>query len=252
MDTARHRIALVEYLNTRPFTEGLRLSGMDRLHELVFGPPSTCARLFAEGRVDISLCPVGALGAVGAYKRWSDYCIGADGPVRTVVLFSRVPLDAIRRVRLDDHSRTSNQLLAILAARYWNTEWTFYADPNEPLPESALMIGDKVFAAESQYPFKYDLAEAWTRLTGLPMVFAVWIARPDVPDDLLAELNATFKAGMDWIDNAPSSLTAGQLDYIRHSIAYSFGERQQAAMELYLRWAAETPSVSVHTQPILP
>jgi chorismate dehydratase len=222
------------------------------VHELVFGPPSTCARLFAEGRVDISLCPVGALGGVGTYKRWSDYCIGADGPVRTVVLFSQVPLEAIRRVRLDDHSRTSNQLLAILAARYWKTDWAFYTDKDDPLPESALMIGDKVFAAESHYPFKYDLAEAWTHLTGLPMVFAVWIARPDVPDALLAELNMTFQAGLDWINDSPSALTAAQLDYIRYSIAYSFGERQQAAMELYLRWAAETPAVSASTQPILP
>ena len=252
MNTGRQRIALVEYLNTRPFTEGLRLSGMDREHDLLFGPPSACARLFAEGRADISLCPVGALGAVGAYKRWSDYCIGADGPVRTVALFSRVPLEAIRRVRLDDHSRTSNQLLAILASRYWGTDWDFYTDKVEPLPESALMIGDKVFAAEDHYPYKYDLAEAWTELTGLPMVFAVWIARPDVPDELLAKLNAAFKAGMDWIDHSPSELTAGQLDYIRHSIAYGFGERQQEAMERYLRWAAETPSLSAHIQPILP
>jgi chorismate dehydratase len=252
MTTAKHRIALVEYLNTRPFTEGLRLAGMDRVHDLLFGPPSACARLFAEGRADISLCPVGALGSVGEYKRWSDYCIGADGPVRTVVLFSRVPLDEIRRVRLDDHSRTSNLLLSILAARHWKTDWTFYTDKGEALPESALMIGDKVFAAESHYPYKYDLAEAWTRLTGLPMVFAVWIARPEVPDDLLAKLNAAFKAGMDWIDTAPDVLTADQLDYFRHSIAYGFGERQQAAMELYLQWAAETPSIPVHTQPILP
>lgn len=163
-----------------------------------------------------------------------------------------MPLEAIRRVRLDDHSRTSNLLLTILAARYWKTDWNFYADKDEPYPESALMIGDKVFAAEAHYPYKYDLAEAWTQLTGLPMVFAVWIARPDVPDELLADLNAAFKAGMDWIDTSPSVLTADQLDYFRHSIAYGFGERQQAAMERYLRWAAEMPAMPVQTQPILP
>lgn len=232
------RIALVEYLNTRPFSEGLRISGAQ--HLLRFGPPSKCARWFAEDEVDISLCPVGALPGVGPYRLWGEYCIGANGPVRTVVLLSQVPLTEIRRVRLDSHSRTSNLLLGILAEKYWKRAWDYYSDSGTSSPEAALMIGDKVFAAEADYPYRYDLAEAWTALTGLPMVFAVWIAKPAVPEILLDELNDDFALGMRWVASKPAELNSDELHYLQQSIAYTFGPSQHEAMDLYLRWSGES------------
>jgi len=238
MRTPDRRIALVEYLNTRPFTEGLRRAGADQTFELVLGTPAQCARRFAEGEADISLCPVGALPGVGDYRLFGDHCIGAAGPVRTVALLSRLPLEQIRRVRLDDHSRTSNQLLRILAGRHWKAEWDYYFDAEETLPDSALMIGDKVFAAERHYPFKYDLAEAWGQLTGLPMVFAVWIARPEIGDEILEQLAAAFAQGMDWMNTNPAELTEQETDYLQHAISFRFGELERRAMDQYLAWAA--------------
>ena len=110
-----YRLALVEYLNTFPFSEGLRLSGFDQQHELHRVTPSMCAQLFQERKVDISLCPIGALRDMPDYKICGKYCIGADGEVGTVELLSQVPIEQIIKVRLDDQSRTSNILLQILA-----------------------------------------------------------------------------------------------------------------------------------------
>ena len=121
-----YRLALVNYLNTLPFMEGLKLITSETKLEIFPVIPSQCAVLFEEGKVDISLCPIGALSDLPPYNVWGDYCIGADGDVGTVMFLSKVPLEEITSVRFDDHSRTSNLLLQILANRYWEKEWDFY------------------------------------------------------------------------------------------------------------------------------
>src|SRR5687767_6516204 len=199
------RLALVEYLNTFPFSEGLRLSGFEEKHELHRVTPSMCAQLFQERKVDISLCPIGALRDMPDYKICGKYCIGADGEVGTVELLSQVPIDEIKKVRLDDQSRTSNILLQILAKHYWKKEWT-YSFENHEAPESCLMIGDKVFQHKSEFAYSYDLAEEWKSMTGLPMVFALWIAKPDVPQQVIDDIDHAFELGMDAINNGNNSL----------------------------------------------
>src|SRR5688572_22700459 len=121
-----YRLALVEYLNTYPFSEGIRLTGLESKIEVHRVIPSLCAQLFEERRVDISLCPVGALMDMPDYEIQGKYCIGADGKVDTVMLLSDVPVEEISRVRLDDHSRTSNILLQILAKKHWKKEWKYF------------------------------------------------------------------------------------------------------------------------------
>ena len=123
--------------------------------------PAQCAQLFAEGKVDISLCPVGALSDLPAHEVRGNYCIGADGIVGTVVLLSQVPLDEITAVKLDDHSRTSNQLLQILADRLWYKDWEYYFQSDDVPAQSCLMIGDKVFNHKEEFKYQYDLGAAW-------------------------------------------------------------------------------------------
>ncbi len=234
----KYSIALVEYLNTLPFSEGIKRTRLESKLDIHRVIPSRCAQLYDEGQVDISLCPVGALPDLPPHEIRGRYCIGADGEVGTVELLSKVPLADITSVKLDDHSRTSNLLLQILADRLWKKEWTYYHDPEEVNPESCLMIGDKVFKHKDQYPFSYDLSAAWKELTGLPMVFAVWITRPGIPDELIRELDDAFESGFEFVKSADSGLAAWQRDYLLHNISYPLDKAKREGMELYLTWAA--------------
>lgn len=242
----KYRIALVDYLNALPFSEGLRLSGLEEEMEVIRVHPAECAVLFQKELVDISLCPVGALEDMPAHDVVGEYCIGADGDVETVVLLSHVPIHKIEKVRLDDHSRTSNKLVQILADRYWQTNWKYYFDENEKQPLSCVMIGDKVFAHKKSYPFRNDLAGEWKAMTGLPMVFAVWIAKPGVPPEIIQKLDNAFKLGLDFIRSPECLLPDAQKKYLLNNISYSFDRRKKEAMQLYLQYAdslVSSPSI---------
>lgn len=228
-----YRLALVEYLNTFPFSEGIRLSGLVDKVEVHRVTPSLCAQLFEERKVDISLCPIGALRDMPDYKICGKYCIGADGEVGTVVLLSQVPIDEIKSVRFDDQSRTSNVLLQILAKHYWKKEWSYYFESDEAAPESCLMIGDKVFQHKSEYAYAYDLADAWTSMTELPMVFAVWIAKPDVPQSIIDEIDRSFEMGMHEVESGNTQLEDWEREYLMNSISYPFDDEKMRALRKF-------------------
>ena len=237
----KYRIALVEYLNTFPFYEGMRLTGLDREMEVHRVVPAECARLFRQNEVDISLCPVGALEEMGEYEIIGDYCIGADGPVNTVMLMSNLPLEEIKTVRLDTHSRTSNLLVQILAQHYWKKDWSYYDKENGVIPDASVMIGDKVFKEKNNFQFQYDLAGAWKELTGLPMVFAFWIAKPGTSADAANKINESFKTGMAEVMNGNHSLEKWQVDYLTHSISYPLDDLKRRALTLFNEWKNQLP-----------
>lgn len=227
----------MEYLNTLPFSEGFKRTGLEEEAEVFRVIPSECARMFEKGLTDISLCPVGALHDMPAYEVFGQYCIGADGPVQTVKLLSRVPLEEIRRVKLDDHSRTSNLLLEILMERFWKKDWTLVKKQNGLVPDAFLMIGDKVFERQDEFPFHFDLSETWKSLTGMPMVFAVWITTPGMNRDVLGAIDSSFEAGMKEISNGAIHLEDWQRHYLLHNISYPFDEAKKRGMEMFLEWS---------------
>ncbi len=242
------RIALVEYLNTWPFSKGITLSGLEEEFDFFHVPPAQCAELFKRGEADISLCPVGALSSLPSHEVLGRYCIGADGPVETVMLLSKLPLSQITSVRLDDHSRTSNQLIQILARDLWDVDWDFYFS-NEGDAESCLMIGDKVFEHRNKFPFHYDLASAWKSLTGLPMVFAVWVARPGVPREVIQALDDACALGLRLLTTGQHQLQPWQSAYLTEKISYPLDDHKQKALTHFLEKAASLQTPLVQKQP---
>ena len=107
------RIAAVSYLNTIPFIYGIRHEGNLRA-DLLLAPPADCYLNYAEGRADIALMPSAMVPTLKSTSIITDYCIGANGKVRTVELFSNVPIQQVRRIFLDVHSRTSVSPLATI------------------------------------------------------------------------------------------------------------------------------------------
>lgn len=241
------RISAVSYLNTYPFVYGLQASGLLTGFGLDLAVPSECARKLSAGEADLALVPAGALPGIGKYHYTSDFCIGAVGPVLTVVLFSKVPLNQITEISLDPDSRTSVELVKILAKHHWNIRpaWNGLA-PGElaagRMPESVVAIGDKTFALGEHYPYRYDMAEAWMEMTGLPFVFAVWISKKELPATFLAGFNAALGYGVSRIDEciryfSDSLPPCGDcLRYLRDNISYPFDDAKKQGLKKFLEY----------------
>jgi len=239
------KIAAVSYLNTFPFVYGLKCSGLLRNFDLELEVPSVCAEKFRDGSVDLALVPAGALRDIRQFHYISDFCIGAVGEVKTVLLLSKVPLDRIREVHLDPDSRTSVELVKVLAKHYWKIApaWTSLREGQSPDGSgiiSLVAIGDKTFDIRAGFPYVYDLAEAWIGFTGLPFVFALWISRKELPDEILARFNDALVYGIsrksECLDYFADRLPPGVdcLSYLEHNISYDFDAQKKRGLELFL------------------
>lgn len=243
------RLGAVSYLNTKPLI--YQLSELAPHAELVLDYPSRLADGLASGRLDVALIPSIEYFQDPSYTIVSDACIACRGPVMSVKLFSRVPIEVIRTLALDEGSRTSIALTRVLLKE------RFDLDPRlEPLAigstvrdsaaEAVLVIGDRAMHSPGG-PFAavWDLGDQWCRWTDLPFVFAMWVARPSVELAGLAELLSQARdlglANLDEIaerEAAPLGLSRPQcLAYLRDNLYFYLGPREQAGLERFRQLA---------------
>lgn len=239
-------IAAVSYLNTLPFVYGINHSGFLSRARLKLMVPSACADNLLEGHSDIALVPVGALTQFSSYRLVSNYCLGAVGNVKTVLLLSEVPVNEIKRIFLDLDSRTSVRLAAVLARHHWkiNPEWLPLNDQSAitQKTDAIVAIGDKTFSLRQRFSHITDLAAEWQTMTGLPFVFAVWISTKKIPDPLISEFNEALGYGVDRIEEAVDE--AGPLvvsreeaiRYLKHDIHYPLDDPKKEAMKMFLEY----------------
>ncbi len=238
----RSRIAAVSYLNTIPFIYGIEHGRSDLCFELLLSPPKGCTEKMLDDRADIALVPVASIPYLKDVTIISDYCIGASDVVRTVVLLSYSPVEEIRKIYLDSHSLTSVMLLRTLCEEVWKIypEWEELTDYDAVAPAPGvgyLMIGDKVFPQEGRFEYSYDLAHHWHKLTGLPMVFACWVAKKGVDIDSISALNQALSYGIDNIGGAIQEYGYGSTpyayDYLTRNIDFLFDAQKKQALELF-------------------
>ncbi|MEP7319377.1 MAG: MqnA/MqnD/SBP family protein, partial [Panacibacter sp.] len=117
------KVGAVSYLNTKPLLYGIkRWPELMEQIELVEDYPSNIAAMLVEGTIDMGLVPVAVIPRLKEWHIITDYCIGADGDVASVCLFSEVPMEKIEKVLLDYQSKTSVNLAKILLKAYWKIE----------------------------------------------------------------------------------------------------------------------------------
>lgn len=184
----RWRVGAVSFLNTRPLVEGL---DDDPRVEMHYAVPAALPALLREDKVDVALVPVIDLArSAGRWKRVSDACIGADGRTLTVRVFSKVPPERMEVLHVDRDSHTSVALARLIWANVYRRPLRL-----EPMVEadrladceSVLLIGDKVVTTPMPwFDHHVDLGDAWKRWTGLPFVFATWVAPAKAATDELA------------------------------------------------------------------
>lgn len=212
------RVGRIPYINCYP-VYGAIDAGIVRLEaELVTGVPSDLNAKMARGQLDVSV--VSAIEYARSSERYvllPDLAISCDGPVRSVLLLSKVPAPELggKRVMVSRSSMTSVALLELLFANVWHAGPEFvpgdaelsdvakFAD--EP-HDARLVIGDAalVLGAGPQapgprpYPFVYDLGAEWKRWTSLPFVFAVWVAQRSTSVDRALAVHATLIESRAW------------------------------------------------------
>jgi chorismate dehydratase len=242
------RITAVSYLNTLPFVYGFKMVSEPDFFDLSLDVPSLCAQKMITGQADIGLVPVGALNQIGPSCEMMNYCIAADGEVSSVLLVSKVPLNEIKRVHLDRDSRTSVLLARVLASEYWsiNPQWKhFTSQSDQDLPDSAVIIGDKAFGYRKKYPYSWDLSSEWKALTGLPFVFAVWLARKNIDTSLLGKVSSALEYGISHIDDTviermeENPVNIDLKNYLTHNIHFRLEEKYRKGLELFLRYTAQ-------------
>jgi chorismate dehydratase len=236
------RIGLFPYLNVQPLIFGLRgESGV----EIVLDLPSRIADRFREGELNVAMVPSFEAATLGASVVES-ICIASDGPVETVMLHHRVPLDRVASLALDEASRTSAALARLLICdESGNLPATTPFSPHDaetPDADALLVIGDPAFGFAREGFNALDLGEAWKTRHDLAFVFAVTVRRSDVDPGIAARLLHAVQKGVDAAGTIARSYNSG-VDaeraerYMRKVIRYELGQRERDGLALFYRLA---------------
>jgi chorismate dehydratase len=248
------RLGVVGYLNARPLVYGLDRSLRFLLR---FDVPSTCAALLHDGVIDVGLIPSIEYLRGGPYSIVPDLAIASRGPVASVMLYTARPMSEVRSIAMDVSSRTSVALVRVLCARLFKISPKIESSgPDLPAMlgrcDAALIIGDNALFqppnTDRLLPVEaIDLGQAWTRMTGLPFVYAFWAGRADAleaGDDTAlrqardAGVAASDEVAREYLRDAPALQAVGAR-YLRDNIKYDLGDEERAGLELFYRYAAE-------------
>ena len=242
----KYKLSAVSYINTLPFVEGLKSNLLSQYIDVSYDIPSICAEKLSSGTVDIGLVPVASLPEIENPRIISKYCIGAVDKVHTVCLFSEVLLEEIDYIILDYQSRTSVQLIKILAKYYWKIDVKFLQ--GEPGFENkikgnvaGIIIGDRVFELESSFKYQFDLAEVWMDWKSVPFCFAVWVANKEIDPKFIEVFNSALKEGLDNLDLTISKYQprfphVNLNDYYKNKISYIFSDERRKSVDIFLNY----------------
>ncbi len=258
MNSADLKIATVPFYNAWPLTQYLEeeLPGSS----LSSWYPSAMRRGLLSGEIDLALMPVAELAATPDAVVYGNACIGARGEVKSVLLFSRVPLPEIRRIALDAASRTSVTLSAAMLREFHGitpekVPLDLDADLNRCDADAMVVIGDRALAFQEDanvWKIRIDLGTWWIQTTGLPFVFAAWIGLKSLESrrEFLAKgLNTARDRGLADIDRiivekletarqTASPLLVGEAalsDYFHNAIHYTLGPEERQGLELFVK-----------------
>jgi chorismate dehydratase len=252
-ENRRPRIAASSYLNTAPliwsFIYGSRQGAVELFTHKA---PSRCAEMLSNGEVDAALVPVIEFQRIPDIAIVPDVCVGSRAAVRSVVIASKQNnLKKIKRVALDDSSRTSVALVKIIFREFLGFEPEWQESPPDLRSmlehnDAALIIGDPAMKIPREKFRVFDLATLWHDFTGFGFVFAMWMARtnsaeqaraidfPAARDEGLANLNDIAER------NADQTLTAEKIrDYLTRNIAFQLDEDMMKGLTLYFDLASK-------------
>jgi chorismate dehydratase len=236
------RVGAVSYLNTKPLLYGIENSPIFREISLITEYPALIADMLLRDEIDIGLVPVSIIPLLKEYHINTRFCIGSDGPVASVCLFSDVPVQEIKTVILDYQSRTSVVLAEILFERHWKQKPVFIPADHEFIREiggntAAVVIGDRALEQRKKSTYVYDLGEEWKKMTGLPFVFAAWISNKKLDPDWVRRFEEANAFGIENIARVIKGISNDDFDlhaYFTEYLNYDFNYQKKKGLELFL------------------
>lgn len=236
------KVGAVSYLNTKPLIYGFEQGMMADEIDLVIDYPANVAKLLVENKIDIGLIPVAAIPLLREHYIISDYCIGCDGEVASVCLFSQVPINEIETILLDYQSKTSVALLQLLLNEHWKIEPTLIESSEDYEKDikgttAGLVIGDRAFKQRLISPYIYDLGLAWKEVTGLPFVFAAWVSNKEVDADFVEQFNMANKYGLERLEEVVEKNTSPHFDlrsYYTKNIEFELSVIKLKSVKLFI------------------
>jgi len=245
--SAKIKVAAVSYLNTKPLLYGIeRSNALMNDIELVVDYPANLARSLKEGSIDMALLPVAAMPGIEGARIVCDYGIAADGDVASVAIFSQVPMEEIQTVYLDYQSRTSVRLARLLLEKHWKKEVVFKEATEHYIEyingtNAGVIIGDRALQQLHNFEYVYDLAEGWKEYTGLPFVFAAWVANKELPEGFIAAFNEANALGLSHIGEIVAETPYPYFDlhayYTKH-IHYHLDDDKRKGLQKFLEMIA--------------
>ena len=237
----------MSYLNTKPLIYGFEKGMMINEVELITDFPASIADMLINDEVDIALVPIATIPLLNEYHIITDYCIGTTGEVASVCLFSDVPLTEIKTILLDYQSRSSAGLLKILLKDYWKLNVNLVnADANyeEKIlgTTAGLVIGDRAFIQRKKSKYIFDLGTAWKEMTGLPFLFAAWIANKKLPQTFVEKFNQTTGKGLKNLTEIILANPYTHYDlkkYYEENISFNLDDDKRRGLVEYLKRLSE-------------
>ena len=234
----------MSYLNTKPLVYGFENGRMKDEIELVSDYPSRIAAQLLNDEIDIGLIPVAVIPNLKKHYIISDYGIGASNPVASVCLFSDVPLNEITHVLMDYQSRTSAELLKILLKHHWKISPVLIGTENGYQQAikgttAGLVIGDRALRQRLHSKYIYDLAQEWRAMTGLPFLFAAWVANKKLAPEFIKNFNEATAEGLQHINEIVAANPFAEYDlhtYYTKNIDYNLDAEKQEALKRFLQY----------------
>lgn len=257
-------IGRIDYANCTPLFDALEHNFPSEEYRLIRGVPAKLNSLLLSGEVDV--CPSSSIEYACHPDRYlilPHLSISSTGPVASVLLFSRFSPDMLddQEILLSSESATSVNLLKILMAHRFGCRCRYRVTtgtPTEALAQSPalLLIGDAALQASINRENGvqvYDLGELWTDWTGLPFVFALWLANRQVCHGRYGEMSLLAsrlveakQIGAHALEEiaarTPENAWMGRdrlISYWRENISYELGAEQIEGLKLFFKYSLE-------------
>lgn len=238
------RVSTISYTNTKPFVYGMKAFPLLLSRSvIIYDSPAAAAWKLLHGQSDLGIIPVAVIPELPVARIVTDFCIGANGGVNSVFIFSDHPIEAVRVIRLDAQSRTSNNLARVLCKHFWQNGARFISSDSPEKADAEVLIGDRTFIHRERFAFSYDLSAEWLTFTGLPFVFAAWVANKKLDPDYLSLFNEAMKYGVAHIDDLLLELEPipgfDLEDYLKNKLSFELTGSKREGLELYLNYIHE-------------
>jgi chorismate dehydratase len=243
------RVGSVPYLNAKPLFYPL-LSKPSPAFTLHFDVPRRLSEDLGGGLLQGALCPA-LQAAMGDFEVLSSYGIVSRGAVGSVHLYARKDPEDWKSVRLDQASVSSAALVEVLCRKYFKNGATMLSGPPGKFQEEVdayLLIGDPDMKHRpAEGVMRWDLGEAWQKMTGLPFLYAAWIVRPDMNSELKEVLNGSFLSPEDGRFEKMLEEDARNMDlekaflkrYLKENIHFHIDKEVIAGFETFVAHVAE-------------